>query len=825
MSCLASRIGIGFVVKRCATLRAMATPLPFRLALRRLTRRPVYTTAALFIFTIGTAASAFLFGLYRGLFLRPLPYPDDSRLYTIGAQFRNTPGRDGEFVLSGIDFVRYQQATTTFAVIGAHTPRDLSVVLGTLPEAVTGEAVSASLFTLLAPRLVLGRVFTEAEDRDNSEVAVISERFWRRRLAADPSVIGRAVRIDGRPVEVVGVVEAGFRTLMLDADIWVPLGVVAGREGAANRRNIAVIGRLAGGRTAAEAGAEVTTIARDLAREFPASHAEWGSYIRPLREQYFADRRPVLRVLGVGLGFLLLIGCANLAQLALVDAASRRGDYTLALALGARPGRLVTELVLQNALLACFGALLGILLARLGGAALLRFDHELARQTGGVVFDGVLAVITVAVGLLTAVVASLLPLASLARLRATLRHDARAPDRRQRLVRMSLLSGEIAVAILLLSGGTLAFLGLRRLLREDPGWRADHLLVSQIVLPAARYAAAPDRVAFVDRLLDAVRTGPGVVDAAVTMTRFHVSTDMQTVLMVEGQEAAGDPANVHFRRISPGMFKVAGGRLIAGRDFLSTDGAASPSVGIVSKTLSERTWPGQDAIGKRFRRSVASSVWTTVVGVVDDVNDLGPGHDLLSTVYLPYAQNSAPGVSRSPVTLMVRVQGEVTALSEFVRRTVARLDPDLSIEGPAAATELVARAFDTHRLQAILLAGFSVVSLVLVLAGLVGVTGYTVTERRRELGIRLALGGTPGGVLALVVRQVLIAVGLGAVVAAILAPGVRGAMGRLMPAAMPGLTGLLSGIALVVLAFTVLTAALAARRISRIDPQEAVREG
>jgi hypothetical protein len=223
----------------------MATPLAFRLAVRRLTRRPVYTTAALFIFTVGTAASAFLFGVYRGLFLRPLPYPDDTRLYTIGAQFRNTPGRDGEFVVSGVDFVRYQQAATTFSVIGAHTPRDLSVVLGTLPEAVTGEAVSASLFPLLLPRMVLGRAFTEAEDRDTAAVAVISERYWRRRLVADPAVVGRAVRIDGRPVEIIGVAEAGFRTLMLDADIWVPLGIVAGREGAANRRNIAAIGRLA----------------------------------------------------------------------------------------------------------------------------------------------------------------------------------------------------------------------------------------------------------------------------------------------------------------------------------------------------------------------------------------------------------------------------------------------------------------------------------------------------------------------------------------------------------------------------------------------------
>lgn len=800
-------------------------PLSLRLAFRRLTRRPAYAAAALFIFTVGTAASAFLFGLYRGLFLRPLPYPDDGALYTIGSRFRNTPGNEGEFVLSGVDFVRYRQATGGFSAIGAHTPRDLSVLIGTMPESLTGEAVSASLFAVLAPRMMLGRHFTEEEDRDTAAVAVLSHRFWQRRLGGDPGVVGRSLRVDGRPVVIVGVAEPGFRTLLVDADLYVPLGVVAGREGAPGRRNLAVIGRLSSGRPAAAAEAELRTAAEDLARELPASHADWGVYLRPLREQYFAARRPVLRVLAVGLGALLLIGCANLAQLALVDAAARRGEYTLALAIGARPWRLLRELLLQNALLAATGGLAGLLLARLGGAVVLRFDPALAQQTGGVVFDGLMAMVSIGIGLLAALVASILPLASLARLQATLRHDIRAPAARQRRVRLGLLGAQIAVAMLLLSGGALAFRGLRRLQQEDPGWRADGLLAGQIVLPVSHYAAANDRTAFVERLLEAVRAGPGVVDAAVTMSRFRAATNMQTVLLPEGQETGSDPATAHFRRITPGMFRVAGGRMIAGRDFFSTDAAGGPTVALVSQTLAQRTWPGQEAVGKRFRRAAASTTWTTVVGVVEDMNDLGPGYDQLPTLYVPYAQGSVAGVSWAPVTLLVRVGSEGPDLSEFVRRTVAGIDPALSIEGPSSASALVAGAFDTHRLQTLLLGGFSVVSLVLVLAGLVGVTSYIVTERRRELGIRLALGGTAAEILGLVVRQVLAAVGLGALVAGVLSAGVRGAVGRLMPVAPPPWYGLLAGIGIVVLVFAMITGLLVAGRVSRIDPQEALRDG
>ena len=754
-------------------LAAMTLLLPLRLAARRLIGRPAYAAAALFIFTIGTAASAFLFGIYQGLFLRPLPYPDDSRLYTIGSRFRNTPGTAGEFALSGVDFVRYREAASGFSAIGAHTPRDLSVVLGTSPEGVTGEAVSASLFPVLAPRMILGRPFTEQEDRDTAAVAVVSHRFWQRRLESDPAIVGRTLRIDGRPFVVVGVAEPGFRTLLVNADLFVPLGVVTGREGPPGRRNLAVIGRLAPGQTAAAAKAQLQTLAQDLARELPASHADWSAYLRPLREQYFAARRPVLRVLAAGLAFLLLIGCANLAQLALVDAAARRGEYTLELAIGARPWRLLRVLLLQNLLLATTGGLAGLLLARLAGPLVLRFDPALAQQAGQVGLDSLIALVAAGVGLLAALLAGVLPLASLLRLQATLRHDSRAPSTRQRVLRLTLLGGEVAVAMLLLTGGALAFRGLRRLQQEDPGWRTEGLLAGQIVLPASRYGAAGDRSTFVDRLLDAVRSGPAVIDAAVTMTRFRASTDMQTVLLAEGQEAGSEPVTVHFRRVSPGMFRTAGGRLIAGRDFLATDVASAAPVGIVSKALAERSWPGQEAIGRRFRRSAASSTWTTVVGVVEDLNDLGPGHDRLPSLYVPYAQGSTAGMSWAPVTLLVRVRSETADLAEFVRRTVAGIDPDLAIEGPTSTGTLVAGAFDAHRLQTLLLGGFSLVSLVLVLAGLIGVTGSTVTERRRELGIRMALGGTSKGIIGLVLRQVLNAVGVGAIVAALLSPGVR----------------------------------------------------
>lgn len=798
-------------------------PLPLRLALRRLSRRRGYALAALIIFTVGTASSAFLFGLYRGLFLRPLPYPDETTLYTIGHRTRNSVGRDGEMAAAGVDFMKYFQGATAFSAIGAHTPRELSVVVGTTPEGITGEAVSASLFEVLGARTVLGRVFSRQEDHDSAAVMVVSHRFWQRRLGGDPGIVGQALRVDGMPRVVVGVLAPEFRTLLVSADVYVPLASTPTQPGPPGRAILSLVGRLAPGQTALTAEGQVKTLAEDVSREFPATHGNRAAFLRPIREHYYATRRPVLLIMGVGLTFLMVIGCANLAQLALVDASARRGEHLLQLALGARAERLVAELGIQNGLLALAGGIAGLLVARAGGPLILRLDPTLAQQAGPVAFDAMMGLVAIGASFLAALLASLLPLVSLARTRTALRHDARTPAARQRLVRLGLLGSEVALAVVLLLGGGMVLHGLLKLQGQDPGWQADGLLAGQIVLPQARYAAAADRTGFVDRLLEAVRTGPGVVDAAITMTRFRQGTDMLTQMAAEGQED-NPPLVPHFRRITPGMIRMVGGRMVSGREFLSTDVAGAPRVAVLSRTLAEQLWPGQDAVGKRFKRPVQAPEWTTVVGVVDDMNDLGPGFDNLPTMYLPYAQNSTAGIAWAPVTLLIKTRGAPGGLTEFVRRTVASVDPDLSIEGPYPAAELTAGAFDPQRLQVVLLGGFGLVSLVLVAAGLIGVTIQSVAERRRELGIRLALGATAGGVLAVVVRQVLLAVAAGALLASVLSPGVRGAVGRLTPATPPPLGGLLLWISVTVLAFALVTGLLAAHRVNRIDPVESLKE-
>ncbi len=798
-------------------------PLALRLAVRRLNRRRSYAIAGLLIFGIGTAVSAFLFGLYRGLFLRPLPYPDDRQLYTIGSLHPVSSPTPGELVGGALELVRYAEEATAFDAVGGHTPTDLSMLIGDRTEGVLGESVTPSLFAMFGARMLYGRPFSMEENRDLADVVVVSERFWRRRLGADPGVVGRSLRIEGRPFAVVGIAAASFRTLFMDADVYVPLGITPTRLGPLGRRTTALVGRLAPGVTPAQAEAQIRAISATIAAEYPDTHREYGAYIRPMREQYFQARRPVLRVLSLGLGILMLIGCVNLAQLALVDATARRGEHILQLSLGARPGRVVGEQALQNLLLAVGGGGLGLLLARLGGGAILRLDPALARQAGPVVFDGWMGLVALGVALLAAVLASTLPLLWAGRARASLRHDDRSGGKGQRVLRLGLLGTEVAIAVVLLLGGGIVVLGLYRMNASDTGWRTDELMATQLVLPASRYPATIDRSNFVSRLLHALRAGPGVEDAAVSMTRFRVGSSMQTTVAPEGRAETIELKASYLRRITPGMLRMAGARLIAGREFLPSDDTTTAPVAIVSRSFAEYFWPGHDAVGRRFKRPVSSPVWTTVVGVVEDIHDTGPGYDLGPTVYLPYFQNSVAGVSRSPATILIRARGDPEALTEFVRRTVTTLDPDLAVEPVRSVDDLAAGALDPQRLQAILLGGFTVVALFLVAAGLAGVTSYGVSERRREFGIRLALGATSRGVLVLVLGQVLAAVATGAILAALFSGLVRNLAGGLVPVEPPSVAGLLSAIVVAVLAFAAVTSVLAVRRVSQIDPQEALK--
>ncbi|NOT08243.1 MAG: hypothetical protein HOP28_08555, partial [Gemmatimonadales bacterium] len=711
-------------------------PSDLRVSFRRLVRRPAFTVSAILIFGLGTGFSTALAGVYQALFLRPLPYADETHLLGVISTFGEKNGIPQEFATSGFDYTRWLESRSLVSA-GALTPQDVSVLLGDRLERVKAEAVTASLFATLGTRPILGRLPTEDDERQGADVVTLGWDFWARRMGADSSLVGGTLRIDGRPHVVIGVMPRGFTTLFQSSDFYLPLVLTAGNQTPSGRRIFAVTARAAPGVTREQAQSELRDISRRLAVEFPDTDKGWDVLVKPLRERYFGNRRPVFRLLIAGVGLVLLIGCANLAHLSLATAVARRPEFALRTVLGAGRAQLLRQQGVESLLLALGGGGVGLAVAAAAIRLLLGIDPEIARLAGQVSLSLPLAGFALLVAIVASFLGSALPSALMTATAAALRAGTRSSGSvRDRVLRQGMLAGEVALGMILLLGGGVVVGGLLAAMREDPGFEPAGLVAAEVVLPASRYGEPVTRAAFVDQLLGRLRGAPGITAATVTMTRFRPGMSMSS--LVSGEGAAGDPAvplAVNFRRIAPGYLATTRARLVAGREFTEADNADAPRVSLISESMARRYWPGQDPIGRRFKRPPTSADWTTVVGVVGDVRDSGPGFDLGPTVYVPYAQNSAAGVAFAPVTVVLRTARPTGDAATLLRQTIAALDPDLAGEAPMSVEQHLAGALAPQRFQAMLVGAFALTALLLVAAGLYGVTAYGVSQRRKEIGI------------------------------------------------------------------------------------------
>lgn len=800
-------------------------PADLRIALRRLLRRPAFTASAVLIFAVGTGFSTALAGVYQALFLRPLPYENETRLVAVLSTFPDPDGRPRELVSSGFDYLQWRGARS-FTHWGAHTPQDVSVLLGDRVERLGAEAVTSSLFGTFGTRPLIGRVIGPDDEREGAAVAVLSHEFWALRMGADSSIIGRSLRIDGRPHVVIGVLQRGFTTLFQKSDLYVPLVITPANHPPSGRRIYAVVARLAVGVESQQAQAELTGISQRLAAEFPASNRGWGATVKPLREQYLGSRRPLFRLLIGGVALVVLIGCANLAHLSLTSALARRTEFELRIVLGAARPHLIRQQVAESALLALGGGALGLAMAAGVIGLLFGVDPEMARLAGAIRLDASLASFALLLAFLASLLGTALPsligIGNFTTLRAGTRSSGTARDW---LLRQGMLTGEVALGMLLLLGAAVVGDGLLRALKEDPGFEPGGLVAAELVLPAPRYAEASARTEFVRRLLEGLRSSAGVSAAAVTMTRFRPQQSMSSE--VAGEGVAGDPAvslAVALRRISTDYLATTKVRLIAGREFTEADGPDAPKVAMISESMAKRYWPGKDAFGRRFKRPPASPDWVTVVGVVGDTRDSGPGFDLGPTVLVPYSQSSSAGVSFAPVTVMVRTSAPIADAASVIRRTVTSLDPDLALEPPLAVEEHLAGALAPQRFQAILIATFGATALLLVAAGLYGVTAHGVSQRRREIGIRLALGARRAGVVGLILRQALLPVAVGTALGLFASGWVTALAGRLLPSSTATPFLLVALVAGFLTAIGVMSTLLPALAASAIDPAATLKE-
>ncbi|HEV8241307.1 MAG TPA: ADOP family duplicated permease [Thermoanaerobaculia bacterium] len=796
-----------------------------RFALRFFRHRPAFAAAALLTLALSIGAATAVFSLVHGVVLRPLDLPHPERLLMLYEDRSSTGGLAQEVtnVATVRDWRRQLQGRVAVAGSWNNPDRQVAISTGTGAEAVVGLQVSAGYFDVLGAPPAQGRGFVlDEEVVGRDAVAVIGYELWQRQYGGQPGVIGRAVRIDGVPHTIVGVMPRGFRDpLAPRAALWTPLSLPAGEEDRGGAY-IRAVGRLQGGTTAAQAQAQLAAVIHGLATRFPEDYRGAGASVAPLQQVVVGNLRQPGFVLFGAVLLVLLIACVNLANLLLARAADRDGEMAVRTAMGAGRGRLRTQLLTESLLLAGVGGALGVG----AGAALLRLLVRLAPpgtpRLEEVAIDGPVLLFALLATAAVGLVFGLLPAARAARVEpaGTLRQGGRGIVRdRTSAVRRGLIVAEVGISLALLVGAGLLVRTLLALGSVDPGFEPRGLLAAQVVLPDARYAEKADAVRVVGRLEEQLRALPGVRDVATTSALPLTDYFTDVGVRVEGVERE-NPPSVQYSSVTPRFFATFGLPLRSGRAFLPGDDDPAPRVIIVNQAFVTRVLGPGEPLGRRVKLGRAPDApWRTVVGVVGDVHHGGLDVVPEPQMYLPEAQTG-----QQALQLLLRVDGDPASLGAAVRAAVAEVDRDLPVQVLRTGETLLTGQLALRRFVGVLLGGFALVAVLLALVGIYGVMAFLVAQRRRELGVRLALGARPREVLELVLRETAalaaIGVGVGAALAVLLSRGLQSLLYGVRSA------DPITFVAAVLVMFVVALAAAAepARRAAGLDPVRALSE-
>ena len=795
-----------------------------RFALRGLRRQPGFTAVALVALALGIGANTAIFSIVNGVLLRPLPYAEPDRLVQIWRDLRLQGGPAQEWASPPV-FFEWQAESDVFEKVAAVGGWGPTLTGESDPERLAGAMVSRDYFDVLGVRPVLGRTFTRDEDRpDGPPAVVLSGPLWRR-LGADPDLVGRAIVLNGRPATVVGVLPDGFRPAVVPgAEIF-----GASRLDPASRaRNYLVlrtIGRLKAGVSIDAARARLEALAGRLEANYPDTDKGARIALVPLHEQIAGPLRPAIMVLVGAVAFVLLIACANVANLLLARASARGRELAVRAALGAGRWRIARHLLTEAMVLAAGGAVLGVLLASWSVDALVAASPIGTAGFDDLGVDPTVLGYTAVIAAMTGLVFGLAPVLSAGRARAMLalkdaaRGGAAGGGRR---LRAALVVTEIAVSLVLLVGAGLLGRSFVQLLAVDPGYRTDRVLTAPLGAPESRYAERPQVAAFYDRVLERAGALPGVRRAALVSILPLVPGDNDANFSIEGRP---EPANdfdrpvAWYRMASAGYFDTMGIRIVRGRGFTEEDTVAAPGVVTVNETLAGRYWPGEDPVGRRIRLGGGPDAPpATVVGVVSDVRQRGLDQPPVAEMYLPYRQ-----MPSRFMTLVLATEGDPSSVAAPLRAAIREIDPDLALAGIATMDELRASSVTGPRFLMGLVGAFALAALVLAAIGIYGVVSYGVAQRTSEIGVRMALGAGRGDVLRLVVGG-----GLRLALAGV-ALGVAGALAatRAMATLLFGVTATdpATFVATTVALAGVATAAslVPALRATRIDPIEALR--
>jgi predicted permease len=806
----------------------------FRYGLRVLRKNPGFALVAILVLGLGIGANTAIFSVVNTVLLRPLPFEDPARIVHVWhvPPPKSFPGMT-RFSVSTANYIDWRKQNDVFEDMAMYTGSSMNLTGGDKAESLLAANVEPTFFSVLGAKPLLGRTFLPGEELiGQNHKVVLTHAFWQSRFGGDRNIVGKQITLDDEPYTVIGVMGPRFMYPMWEEKIWTPLTWSDKERTVRGEHHSMVLARLKPRVDIKQAQAEMSTISDRLARQYPEDDKDWGAVVVPLREDIVGDVRPALLVLLGAVAFVLLIACANVANLLLARALARTKEIAIRTALGASRARLMQQLMFETILLALGGGLAGLLVAKFGVDLIVHFLAQQLPRATEISLDASVLGFTLAISVVTGIVAGVVPAWKLskANVNETLKQGlGRTGDSGGNRTRAALVVCEVALSLVLLAGAGLMIRSLWNLRSTNPGFDSHNVLTLSLPIPRTRYKSPAEEIDFWNQVLGKMRALPGV-ESAAAVDDLPFNGGSHQPIAIEGRPAVpmSEQPEVDVRVISTGYLRAMHIPVVRGRDFNDSDTADRPGAILISDAMAKRFWPNEDAVGKRLTLTFSPEKIREVVGIVGDVKLDGLDQvETNSAIYAPLTQisSSATGEWRSfGLDVVVRTKTPPVTLVSAVTNSVHEIDPQQAVAHVMTMDQFMAESISPQRFNMLLLATFAGLALVLAAIGIYSVLSYAVRRRVREIGIRMALGAQIRDVLRLVVFEGMKPAVVG------MAIGLTGALllGRVLAKLVFGVKttdpATFAAVSILLLAVALLATAVPAYRATRVDPMRTLRD-